>query len=106
MSVKRCGPMFQHRGGTKGFVRVLDASTVGFADFISNRQYVSTGNFQGNDRAVLFFMDYPNRRRLKMLGHIEPVANDDDWDTLEKLEVDRYRGTIERALIIKIKAFD
>jgi len=98
-------PYVQHRGGAKGFVRVLDASTVGFADFSGNRQYVSTGNFRGNDRVALFFMDYPNRRRLKMLGHIEPVAND-DWETLAKLEVDEYRATVERAFIIKIEAFD
>jgi len=98
-------PYVQHRGGAKGFVRVLDASTIGFSDFSGNRQYVSTGNFRGNDRVALFFMDYPNRRRLKMMGRIRQVAND-DWETLAKLEVDEYRATVERAFIIEIEAFD
>ena len=95
----------QHRGGAKGFVRVLDASTIGFADFSGNRQCVSTGNFRGNDRVALFFIDYPNRRRLKMMGRILRVAND-DWDTLAKLDVEGYRAKVERAFIIKIEAFD
>lgn len=98
-------PYVQHRGGAKGFVRVLDASTIGFSDFSGNRQYVSTGNFRGNDRVSLFFMDYPNRRRLKLMGRISKVA-DDDWETLAKLEMDGYRATVERAFIIKIEAFD
>lgn len=98
-------PYVQHRGGAKGFVRVLDASTIGFADFSGNRQYVSTGNFRGNDRVALFFMDYPNRRRLKMMGRITQVA-DDDWETMAMLEVDDHGAVIERAFIIKIEAFD
>ena len=98
-------PYVQHRGGTKGFVRVLDASTIGFSDFSGNRQYVSTGNFRGNNRVALFFMDYPNRRRLKMMGRIRKV-DDDDWETLAKLEVGGYRASIERAFIIKVEAFD
>jgi len=98
-------PYVQHRGGPKGFMRVIDASTIGFADFSGNRQYVSTGNFKNNDRVALFFMDYPNRRRLKMMGRIQQVQ-DQDWDTLAKLEVDGYRATVERAFIIKIEGFD
>lgn len=98
-------PYVQHRGGPKGFMRVLDASTLGFADFSGNRQYVSTGNFRTNDRVSLFFMDYPNRRRLKMMGRIEQVA-DTDWDMLAKLEVDDYRATVERGFLIHVEAFD
>ncbi|MDI9245340.1 2Fe-2S iron-sulfur cluster-binding protein [Marinobacter sp. CHS3-4] len=98
-------PYLQHRGGPKGFMRVLDASTLGFADFSGNRQYVSTGNFQTNDRIALFFMDYPNKRRLKLMGRVELVPNQ-DWETLAKLEVDHYRANVERAFLIHVEAFD
>jgi ferredoxin-NADP reductase/predicted pyridoxine 5'-phosphate oxidase superfamily flavin-nucleotide-binding protein len=98
-------PYVQHRGGPKGFMRVIDATTIGFADFSGNRQYVSTGNFKTNDRVSLFFMDYPNRRRLKMMGRVEQVS-DQDWEMLAKLEVDGYRATVERGFIIKIEGFD
>jgi predicted pyridoxine 5'-phosphate oxidase superfamily flavin-nucleotide-binding protein len=98
-------PYIQHRGGPKGFMRVLDESTIGFADFKGNRQYVSMGNFRGNDRVALFFMDYPNRRRLKLMGRIKPVAND-NWELLARLETDGYRATVERGFVIHIEAFD
>ncbi|MCE2596619.1 2Fe-2S iron-sulfur cluster binding domain-containing protein [Motilimonas cestriensis] len=98
-------PYLQHRGGPKGFMRVLDQSTLGFADFSGNRQYVSTGNFRNNDRVALFFMDYPNRRRLKMMGRIELVA-DNNWELLAKLEVTHYRARVERGFLIHIEGFD
>lgn len=98
-------PYVQHRGGPKGFMRVIDATTIGFADFSGNRQYVSTGNFKNNDRVALFFMDYPNRRRLKMMGRIQ-LVQDQDWEMLAKLEVEGYRATVERGFIIKIEGFD
>ena len=62
-------PYLQHRGGPVGFVRVLDEHTLAFPDFRGNRQYISRGNLEGDDRVALIFMDYPNRRRLKLLGH-------------------------------------
>ena len=98
-------PYVQHRGGPKGFVKVIDASTIGFSDYSGNRQYVSTGNFRTNNRVALFFMDYPNQRRLKMLGRIETVS-EDDWETLAKLESEGYRAAVERAFVIKIEGFD
>ncbi len=98
-------PYVQHRGGPKGFMKVIDARIIGFADFSGNRQYVSTGNFVNNDRVALFFMDYPNRRRLKMLGRISLVAPD-DIETLASLENPQYRATVERGFIIKIEGFD
>jgi predicted pyridoxine 5'-phosphate oxidase superfamily flavin-nucleotide-binding protein len=61
-------PHVQHRGGPAGFLRVLDATTLAFADFSGNRQYVSVGNLAANNRAALILMDYPNQRRLKILG--------------------------------------
>jgi predicted pyridoxine 5'-phosphate oxidase superfamily flavin-nucleotide-binding protein len=62
-------PYLQHRGGPPGFVRVVDEHTIAFPDFRGNRQYISLGNLAGDDRVALIFMDYPNRRRLKLLGH-------------------------------------
>ena len=61
-------PYIQHRGGPPGFLKVLDEQTIGFADFRGNRQYVSVGNLSGDDRVALILVDYPNRRRLKILG--------------------------------------
>ena len=105
-SVSESGwPYVQHRGGPKGFMRVIDEKTLGFADFSGNRQYISTGNFRTNNRIALFFMDYPNRTRLKMFGRISKV-NEDDWETLAKLEDENYRATVERGFLIHIEAFD
>lgn len=98
-------PYVQHRGGPKGFMRVLDSSTIGFADFSGNRQYVSLGNFRLNDRVALFFMDYASRRRLKLMGRIQLVP-ETDWETLAKLEVTGYRARVERGFLIRVEAFD
>ncbi len=105
-SVSETGwPYVQHRGGPKGFMKILDANTIGFADYSGNRQYVSTGNFKKDNRVSLFFMDYPNRTRLKLLGRVETV-DVNDLETLAKLEDDHYRARIERAFIIHVEAFD
>ena len=98
-------PYVQHRGGPKGFLKVLDASTLGFADYKGNRQYVSAGNFSNNDRVAMIFVDYPNKRRLKLMGRISQVA-ENDWQTLASLEDDDYRAKVERGFIIKVEAFD
>src|SRR5262245_55280835 len=61
-------PYVQHRGGPAGFLRVLDARTLAFADFSGNRQYITAGNLAEHDRAFIFLMDYANRRRVKLFG--------------------------------------
>jgi predicted pyridoxine 5'-phosphate oxidase superfamily flavin-nucleotide-binding protein len=97
-------PYVQHRGGPSGFVRVLDANTLGFADFRGNRQYVTVGNLRTDDRAALFFMDYPNRLRLKVLGRVtlvEPGA-----ERLAELQIPGYPARVERGFIIRVEAFD
>jgi hypothetical protein len=105
-SVSETGwPYLQHRGGQAGFVRVIDAQTIGFADFSGNRQYVSVGNLRKDDRVSLFFMDYPNRTRLKMLGRVRLVG-DDEPELLAQLELDDYRAVVERGFVIRIEAFD
>ncbi|PKI12614.1 2Fe-2S iron-sulfur cluster-binding protein [Colwellia sp. 12G3] len=98
-------PYVQHRGGPKGFLKVLDASTLGFADYKGNRQYVSAGNFRNNDRVSIIFVDYPNKRRLKLMGRMSQVP-ENDWQTLASLEDDDYRAKVERGFIIKVEAFD
>jgi ferredoxin-NADP reductase/predicted pyridoxine 5'-phosphate oxidase superfamily flavin-nucleotide-binding protein len=98
-------PYVQHRGGPTGFMRVIDASTLGFADFSGNRQYVSVGNFRKDNRVSLFFMDYPNRTRLKLLGRVQ-LLGPEDSESLSLLEVDDYRAQVERGFLIHIEAFD
>lgn len=98
-------PYIQHRGGPAGFVRVLDDSTIGFADFRGNRQYVSVGNLMTDDRVSLFFMDYPNRTRLKLFGRARCIGFDDQA-TLSRLELPDYRAKIERGFVITVEGFD
>ncbi|MBT5030880.1 MAG: pyridoxamine 5'-phosphate oxidase family protein [Proteobacteria bacterium] len=113
-SVSETGwPYVQHRGGPIGFMKVIDEQTIGFADYAGNKQYVSTGNLSKDDRISLFFMDYPNRRRLKMFGRVSIVTKTVDKDgdkqdpeTIAKLEDDDYRARIERAFVINVEAFD
>ena len=105
-SVSETGwPYLQHRGGPIGFMRVIDEQTLGFADFRGNRQYVSTGNFQTNDRVSLFFMDYPNKRRLKLLGRAR-LLDEQETDLLSWLTMAEYSAHIERGFVIDVEAFD
>jgi len=98
-------PYVQHRGGPQGFVRVLDEKTIGFADFRGNRQYVSVGNLRGDDRVSLFFMDYPQKVRLKLLGRARAV-DPSDTETLGRLVVPGYRAKVERGMLITVEAYD
>lgn len=98
-------PYVQHRGGPKGFVRVLDERTLGFADFRGNRQYISVGNLMADDRVSLFFMDYANKKRLKLLGRARLVDLEESA-VLQKLELPDYRARVERGFIITVEAYD
>lgn len=105
-SVSESGwPYVQHRGGPRGFLKTLDPQTLGFADFNGNRQYVSTGNFRHNKRVSLILMDYPNQRRLKILGRVEEIP-DSDWESLAALETPGFRASVERGFLIHIEGFD
>jgi hypothetical protein len=97
-------PSLQHRGGPKGFLRVLDGATLAFADFAGNRQYISVGNLTENDRVSIFLIDYPNRRRIKIWGRAHVV--DDDPDLMQSLSDATYKAPVEAAIIIKIEAWD
>ena len=97
-------PYIQYRGGKKGFLKVVDDRTLGFADFGGNRQYISIGNLSENSKAFLFLMDYANQQRIKVWGTAEVVEG--DADLLEKLRDDTYDGKVERAILFRIEAWD
>ncbi|MCL6417621.1 2Fe-2S iron-sulfur cluster-binding protein [Aestuariirhabdus sp. Z084] len=99
-------PYVQHRGGPRGFLKVLDKCTLGFAEFSGNRQYLSVGNLSVNEKVSLILMDYPNRRRLKIWGRVELVEESQAPKLMAQLEVATYRARIERACIIRVEAFD
>jgi predicted pyridoxine 5'-phosphate oxidase superfamily flavin-nucleotide-binding protein len=99
-------PYVQHRGGPPGFLKVLDDRTIGFADFRGNRQYVSTGNLLTDDRVSLILMDYPNKRRLKILGRARILEPETAPDLLASLEIPEYRARVERGFLIHVEAFD
>ncbi len=99
-------PYIQHRGGPVGFLKVLDERTLGFADFRGNRQYISVGNASENDRVSLFLMDYPNQRRLKLLGRVQTVELAADTALAAQLATPGYKAVAERGLIVRVEAFD
>ena len=106
-SVSETGwPYVQHRGGAPGFLKVVDATTLAFADYRGNRQYISTGNFVANDRACLFLMDYPHRARLKIYMHVERVALDADPALTELVTDAAYKARAERIFRLRLQAFD
>lgn len=103
-SVSETGwPYIQHRGGPAGFLRVLDETTLGFADFRGNRQYVTVGNLITDDRVSLFFMDYARRARLKLLGRARTT---EDPAILERLTLPGYKAAVERGILVDVEAFD
>ncbi len=100
-------PYVQHRGGPVGFLKVLDSSRLAYADFRGNTQLISMGNVSNNDRCSLILMDYPNRRRLKILGHMRVVdVNDVNPGDLATVELPVYKARIERVVFIDMAAFD
>jgi predicted pyridoxine 5'-phosphate oxidase superfamily flavin-nucleotide-binding protein len=99
-------PYVQHRGGPKGFLKVLDPRTIGFADFRGNRQYISVGNLNANARISLILMDYPNRRRLKIWGTTRIVHQEEEPSLISKLEVASYRARVERGVVIQVEAIE
>lgn len=97
-------PYIQYRGGSPGFLRVLDESTLGFADFGGNRQYITLGYLSENPKAFLFLMDYARSRRIKLWGHARIV--EDDPALLDRLRDPDYPGKVERAILFQIEAWD
>jgi predicted pyridoxine 5'-phosphate oxidase superfamily flavin-nucleotide-binding protein len=100
-------PYVQHRGGPPGFLKVLGANQLAYADFRGNTQLISVGNLSKDDRCSLILMDYPNRRRLKLLGHMRVEdARKVSPDLRAQIELSGYRGLVERVVFIDVVAFD
>jgi uncharacterized protein len=97
-------PYIQHRGGPKGFVKILDKNTLAFADYSGNRQYISLGNLSENPKAYIFVMDYAHRRRVKIWGEARVV--DDDPELLKSLMPQGYRARPEQAILFRVSAWD
>ncbi|HUD53375.1 pyridoxamine 5'-phosphate oxidase family protein [Parvibaculum sp.] len=96
-------PYIQHRGGPKGFLRVLDEHTLAFADYTGNHQYITTGNLAENDRAYIFLMDYANRARVKIWGRAEVIA---DKEIIRQLMPEGYRARPLQAIVFRVTALD
>ena len=97
-------PYIQHRGGPKGFVRILDRHTLAFADYSGNRQYITQGNLSENPKAHIFLMDYAHRRRVKIWGEARVV--DDDPALLQSLMPQDYKARPEQVILFRIAAWD
>jgi predicted pyridoxine 5'-phosphate oxidase superfamily flavin-nucleotide-binding protein len=99
-------PYVQHRGGPRGFLKVVDDRTLAFADYRGNRQYISTGNLAADDRACLFLMDYAHRARLKIYAHVETLALEADAALTELVTTPDYRAKLERIFRLHLATFD
>ena len=99
-------PYVQHRGGKPGFLRVIGSTTLAFADFGGNRQMLSTGNLAANDRVALFLMDYPQRTRLKILGHARIEDARQHPELVQQLSEPDVQRIVERLFFIEVVAFD
>jgi len=97
-------PYVQHRGGRKGFLKVIDDRTIGFADYRGNKQFITTGNLTTDNRVALIMVDYPGQARLKVLGHAEVFEGPGDWTN--RLRVAEDDSPVERAYVIHVEAFD
>jgi predicted pyridoxine 5'-phosphate oxidase superfamily flavin-nucleotide-binding protein len=99
-------PYIQHRGGPKGFVKVLDPKRIGFIDFKGNMQYISVGNIQTNNNISLIMIDYPSRARLKILAKAAIVELNDDPALYDLLNLPGYKFKPERMIVLNIEAYD
>ena len=99
-------PYVQYRGGPRGFLRVVDDHTIGWADFRGNLQYISSGNVGGDDRVALIALDYAHQRRLKIFGHARVVTVAEDPALVKSFADPDYSAEVERAVLVTVEAFD
>ena len=99
-------PYVQHRGGPKGFLKVIDEQTIAFADFSGNKQFVSAGNLTTDNRVALILVDYPRQLRLKILGRVQIFEGDQAEEWLKRVRDSQYHAVAERVFVIRIEAFD
>jgi len=98
-------PYLQHRGGPQGFLKVTGPQQIAYADFRGNRQFISIGNLEINDRISLFLMDYPQRMRLKIWGRAVVMHAEQNRELMSALIMPDYRAVVERAVVINIEAW-
>ena len=99
-------PYIQHRGGSPGFLRVINETTLAFSDYKGNRQLLTTGNLSVNDRVALFLMDYKNRERLKILGHARVEDARAHTELVAQLTDPKLQSSVERLVFIDVISFD
>lgn len=99
-------PYVQHRGGPKGFVKVLDNKTIGFVDFTGNKQYISLGNIYAKPQASIIMVSYPQQARLKLYANVRIVSIDEDKTLFDLLDPKEYKHRPERMMLFDIKAYD
>lgn len=99
-------PYVQHRGGPKGFLKVIDDHTLAFGDFRGNKQYISTGNLLTDNRVAMIMVDYPRQARLKILGRVEVLEGEKATDWLDRVRVPGEKSPIERVFVIHVEAYD
>ena len=99
-------PYIQHRGGPKGFLKVLDKHTLGFIDFRGNSQYITVGNLATHNQVAMILMDYPSRTRLKILARAEIVELQDRPDLFKSLDTPEYKSKPERIILFHVEAYD
>jgi uncharacterized protein len=99
-------PYVQHRGGLKGFLKVIDERTLAFADLRGNKQYISTGNLQSDNRVAMIMVDYPRQARLKILGRVEIREADQAAEWLPRVRMAEEKTPVERVFVIHVEAYD
>lgn len=99
-------PYVQHRGGPKGFLKVIDSQTLALADFRGNRQFISTGNLLTDNRVAMILVDYPQQARLKILGRVEVLDGEKMAPWIERVTMPNYKAVIERVFLIHMEAYD
>jgi uncharacterized protein len=99
-------PYVQHRGGPRGFLKVIDDRTLAFADLRGNKQYISTGNLLTDDRVALIMVDYPRQARLKILGRVEIFEGEKASEWLDRVRMPGEKTPIERVFVIHVEAYD
>jgi uncharacterized protein len=99
-------PYVQHRGGPRGFLKVIDPQTLALADFGGNRQYISAGNLLTDNRVSLIMVDYPQQSRLKVLGRVDVLEGEPAAEWIERVRSPDYAAVVERVFVIHVEAFD
>ena len=99
-------PYVQHRGGPKGFLKVIDDHTLALADFRGNKQFISTGNLLTDNRVAMILVDYPQQARLKLLGRVEVFEADNSSPWIDRVRMPGYKAVIERVFVIHVEAYD